>query len=214
MNGRVARVAAGWRVPTVVALTTLALLLALWPGSPIGLWPGTLIAGAIGMAAALASSRAELAPLLRPTVPAVLGGLLAGGVMAGLTHATYRLAVLALPAVSVEAASLYQRLDNPPGMHAVLPVVALVVVAEELVWRGLAYGWLVRRVGARTALLAASLLYALPQLSSGSWLLPVLGFCCGIIWTAQRASSGNLVLPTVTHLTWDVLVLSAFPLAS
>lgn len=204
----------GRGIAAVVGLTTLALSLALWPGSPLGLWMGTLIAATIGGGAALCYARGELAAMLEPTWRVVLNGILAGTALAVLTHALYPLAETLWPAVSVEARVLYERLDSPPGVQAALPIVALVVLAEELVWRGLAYGWLERRLGLRTALFASSLIYAVPQLASGSWLLPALAIGCGFIWTAQRAVSGNLALPIITHLTWDLLIMSAFPLVA
>jgi membrane protease YdiL (CAAX protease family) len=196
----------------VVAVTTLGLCLALWPRSPLGLWPGTLLAGATGLGAAMAYAPAELSALLQPTRRLVLGGTLAGGVMAALTHAVYLPLATRWPALTTEAARLYERLDSAPGVQVALPIIVLVVVAEEVVWRGLAYGWFERKLGSHTAIVTSTLSYAVPQLASGSWLLPALAIGCGIVWTTQRAVSGSLALPILTHLTWDLLVMSAFPL--
>jgi membrane protease YdiL (CAAX protease family) len=196
-----------------VLLTTIALGWALVPGQAHGLWANTAIAAAIGVLAALSSAGELLRAQRSPSTCSVLRGVLAGVVMALATHALYPMAVSLLPAIGSEAEVLYSRLDGPPGRFAALPIVALVVAAEELVWRGIAYSWLEQRLGRALAVLCATVIYALPQLASGSWLLPVLALGCGAIWTLQRALSGTLLLPYATHLTWSLLVMVLFPLA-
>jgi hypothetical protein len=198
----------------VVATTTAALMLALSPGSRLGLWAGTGVAGAVGLSAAMWHALPGLAELLRPTPRSVGLGVLGGVLMALLTHLLYPLAASWVPDVADQALVLYHRLDSPPGRVAALPIVLLVVLAEELVWRGIAYAQLRRRLGRPAAVVAATFVYAVPQLASGTWLLPVLAVTCGAMWTTQRDISGNLVVPLLTHFTWNVLVMVAFPLTA
>jgi hypothetical protein len=196
----------------VVATTTAALMLALSPGSRLGLWAGTSVAGAVGLGAAMWHALPGLAELLRPTLRSAGLGVLGGAVMALLTHLLYPLAVAMIPDVADQALVLYHRLDSPPGRVAAIPIVLLVVMAEELVWRGIAYAQLRRHLGRPAAVAVATLIYAVPQLASGTWLLPALALTCGAVWTTQRAVSGNLVVPLLTHFTWNLLVMVAFPL--
>lgn len=195
-----------------VAVLILSLLFSLRPAAPVGVWVGTGLAAMLGLSGTLLTARRELIPLLRPTATKVGIGLLSGVVMAIATHLIYPLAVTLWPAIAPEAADLYGRLDAPPGKRMALPIMAAVVVAEELVFRGLAYGQLRKRFSRPLAIAVAVLLYAVPQLASGSWLLPMLAIGCGLIWTWQRAHHGNLVVPTVTHLTWDLLAMVLVPL--
>lgn len=195
-----------------VAGVTLALLLALWPATPLGMWLGTGLAAAIGLLAGFGLARDSLLPLLRPTPSSLALGTFTGALMAAVTHLVYPVAVQFVPAIEPAALALYARLDGPPGKLAALPIVLAVVVAEELVFRGLAYDQLRARFGPAVSVALAVALYTVPQLASGSWLLPLLAIGCGAIWTLLRHWTGGLVIPVLTHLVWDLAVMVAFPL--
>lgn len=195
-----------------VAVLSLSLLVSLWPAAPFGVWLGTGVAAMLGLVGSVLTARADLAALVTPTGRRVVLGVLGGVAMAAATHLLYPWVLSLLPQVAVEAAALYGRLDAPPGKLMALPIMAAVVLAEELVFRGLAYGQLRRRFAKPMAVLLSVLLYALPQLASGSWLLPALAIGCGLVWTVQRAISDNLVVPTLTHFVWDLIVMVLLPL--
>lgn len=196
----------------VVLATTACLALALTPDGPLGIWPGTALAGGVGLSGAWFTARRELAPLLRPGVQQVAIGLALGALMAAATHLLYVPLAARVPGVAAQVAALYAIFDVAPGRGAVLPIVLVVVTAEELVWRGLTYGWLRTRLAPVGAIGCATALYAVPQLAGPSWVLLVAALGCGAVWTAQRALFGSLVVPLCTHLTWDLLVMGLFPL--
>lgn len=195
-----------------VAVLSLSLLVSLWPAAPFGVWLGTGIAALLGLTGSVLSARTDLAAQVKPTSKRIAQGLIGGLAMAAATHLVYPWAVALVPSVAAEAGALYTRLDAPPGKLMALPIVAAVVLAEELVFRGLAYGQLRKRFPMAPAIALSVLLYAVPQVASGSWLLPLLAIGCGLVWTLQRAISGNLVVPTLTHFVWDLMVMVLFPL--
>jgi len=196
----------------VVVATTGCLFIALMPSGPLGIWPGTALAAVVALAGSWITARADLGSLLEPTRSDVLWGIGLGVVMALATHLVYLPTVLLAPVVAEQVRSLYGLFNSPPGRIAALPIVLLVVVAEELVWRGILYGWLRTRMGRAAAVVLATAAYVLPQLGSGSWVLPAAALGCGAVWTAQRAVFGNLTVPLLTHLTWDLLIMVLVPL--
>jgi membrane protease YdiL (CAAX protease family) len=193
-------------------VTTLALFLSLLPGSIVGLWPGMAAAGVLGVGAAWWASRAQAPMRWRPTRRDIAFGVLGGVAMVCATHLSYAPAIEAVPALAHEARLLYARLDEPPGRWSAVPLIVLVVIAEELVWRGVAYPHVERRFGRLAAVAIVTITYGIPQLGSGSWLLVLLALACGFVWTLQRAATGRVAAPLLTHLTWTVSVMLLFPL--
>jgi hypothetical protein len=116
-----------------------------------------------------------------------------------------------VPAIATEVPKLYALLRQTPGPVWAFPILVLVVVAEEWVWRGLAIELFSQRLTpGRTVLLAASI-YVLPQVAFRSPLLVVVAFGCGVIWGALRVWTKGLVAPLLAHLLWDLLVFVLFP---
>ena len=137
-------------------------------------------------------------------------GAALGLAMALATHAIVPFALELVPGAEAQVRSLYQNLQHVPGPVAALPVLALAVIAEEVVWRGVAIELLDRRVD--LAIFGAALCYALPQILSGSWLLFVLALVCGVAWGALRAWRKSLLAPMATHFVWNLVVFVFWPL--
>lgn len=196
-----------------MALATLLFGTALWFRGGPWLWVASAVAGAVSLAAAFAAHPRCLTGLATPSTERVVHGVLGAALMIVGTYAAYYLAAWVAPELVAEAMLLNEALDAPPGRWAALPVVVLVVAAEEVVWRGLAVE-LVARPGRRESVVwAAALgLYVLPQLVGGSFVLILLAAVAGGVWTAQRLYYGNLVTPFLTHLLWDVMVFVVLPL--
>jgi membrane protease YdiL (CAAX protease family) len=89
----------------------------------------------------------------------------------------------------------------------------IIVAAEDLVWRGLAFESFRSRFGARLGGALAVLLYALGQLGTGSWLVVALALVCGTVWTVERALLKSLAAPVLTHAVWSAWVIALHPLA-
>lgn len=202
------------RPPRLAAIAgaSVAVAIGIWSAGTNWLWLVMAAAGAVSVGLAWRADAAGLLRLLRPTARALAVGVLSGVVMVTFTYALYPIVGARSDWLLNQVASHYAALEAPPGPLLALPVLVLVVFAEELVWRGLSIDVLPAE-WPRSALIAASAaLYALPQLASASFLVIALALVCGAIWSAQRVYSGGLVVPLVTHAIWSVTVFGLVPL--
>lgn len=178
-----------------------------------GLWP------AIGMAAVVLGSGVFIATprisrlSLAPTPPLVLMGLLAAAILAGATYLLYPPVVHLWPPMAQDVAGLYAAFRAPSPLVAALAL-PLVVVGEELVWRGAVQSACARSFGEVPGVLLAALAYALAIAPFGSPALVVVSLACGLGWGALRAVSGSLVPTLIAHLLWNLAVLVWAPLDS
>jgi uncharacterized protein len=202
------------REAVALILASVAFAAAFAGRDSLSIWVG---AGAAAVASATVAAWAaggRLRELLRPRGAAIVAGLAAGALLAAATHLAYRLAVVAAPVLGPLVAALYGELRASPGLLAALPVLALVVVAEELVWRGLAVDVLAAaRLGPLAQVAGSTLLYAAPLAASGSPVLVLVGTSCGAVWGALRVATGGLAAPLICHLVWAVAVFVAWPLS-
>jgi membrane protease YdiL (CAAX protease family) len=121
--------------------------------------------------------------------------------------------------------SLYGQIGDPRDLQAHAPAVAAAVavlaVAEELLWRGAILQLLAEQFGSRFAWALAAALYALANAPT-AWALragggpdPVLAVAAlggGLLWGAMVRFTGRLGPPIVAHALFDWAVLMMFPL--
>jgi NADH dehydrogenase len=199
-------------VRTAPALALVALAAAALTGVFAGLrdvWLGmTAAMGALGAAALLfrpVRSRLRASPLR------VLAGLAAGGALYGLT----RLALVALGAVwpgwTAQAGALFAWREGH-GPAFLLPTLAMIVLAEELLWRGVVARWAVERLGRPGGLAVAALVYALAHLATMNPVLLLAAVVLGLVWGWLSVAVDDLVVPTACHLAWDLLLLFGPPI--
>lgn len=154
-------------------------------------------------------------------------GTAAGAGMIAATYGGYALLTRLHPPLAVEVSQLYSLVHAPPGPVRALPVLFAIILTEELVWRGALIHGLERMErpawvesdapvyqgpGSAAVVILAAVLYALPQLGSGSMLVWAAALGCGIIWSALRLWTGAIVAPLVAHVMWDLAVLVIEPL--
>ena len=178
----------------------------------VNVWLTTGLAAVFSLGACLYVYGADLKRLAVPHAREVCLGIACGVLMAGLTQLAYPIAKAVLPSLSVWVEPLYDNLRQPPGPFLALPILFLVVIAEECVWRGLLIDMLQRRYSDSHTVLLSTALYAVPHLCSGSWLLMAVVLVCGVIWSRLRVMTGSLMVPLLTHLIWDLGVFVLFPL--
>ncbi len=188
---------------SIVAGATLAMAAALGLRETTNVWATT---GTVALLSLLACARldgAHLRVLLTPGRRSLLLGGLAGLASVAVTWAGYRAMLQLLPEMEALMARFYQDLQDWPGPLLASPVILVVVLAEECVWRGL----LVDLLGTSAlAVAAAALAYALPQLLAGSPVLWAAALGCGLLWGWLRVRAGDLVAPLLAHAIWDAFV--------
>jgi hypothetical protein len=112
------------------------------------------------------------------------------------TYPLFRLAVSIVPALNGSVAALYR--DADATSVRAMAWVSVLVLAEELLWRGALLEALENRMAEPLAFALSVLTYALAQLGSGSWIVFALAIVCGTVWTFARRFTGSLVTSTVS----------------
>jgi uncharacterized protein len=196
------------RAAVAIALSTASFAVALALRDRVDPWVVTAGAGLAGIALSSWAGvclHAVVPVNVRSAVRATALGL---ALVAG-THAGYRIAIGCVPVLEVEVQQLYASIAVDYWRLALVPLTLVVVVAEELVWRGAA----LELVPARYAWAGAVCLYALPQVLAGVWLLAVAAVGLGALLTAQRLRTGGLAEPAITHAVWSIAIFIVVPLA-
>ena len=89
----------------------------------------------------------------------------------------------------------------------VLALTAVNAVAEELFFRGTVMDAFTNRY----AVIAATAVYAVVTSAGGNVAFVLAAVVMGAVFAVERRWTRSLVTPIVTHLTWSVLVITAFP---
>ncbi len=178
-----------------------------------GPWIPLVIAAAVIVAGTFAVDREQLRPPpVGRLLPRGIAGVGLGLVMAAATFAVYAIVASRPSAIRGEVADLYAWIQTPPGPVRMIPALVLVILAEELVFRGTLYRLCRDRWGDAAAVLIPTTLYALVHLEARSPLLILLAASCGLVWALQRLATGSLLGTFLTHLSWDLVVLVFWPL--
>jgi len=131
------------------------------------------------------------------------------GLVYGLAHVGGTKALLALwPGLAARAAPLYALREGHSTAY-LLATLPLIVLAEELVWRGVVTRSVAAGPAARVG--AGALLFAAAHLASGQPLLIAAAVACGLVWGALAEFYDDLTTPFVAHLLWDVALLFVWP---
>jgi CAAX protease family protein len=207
-------------VATTLMSAVLYFLHSLHPRHSINLWATTGAAGAVILALGLWASGRRILPRLgigprhpRHGFAASLGiGLAAGAVMVAATHVGFRLLEGPFPALAPLVERLYAELQAPPGPVAALPVVVLVVLAEEVLWRSVLIDMIRPRLGTLGTLVLATAVYSIPQMVAADGPLLAAAVGGGAVWSALYLWRRDLVAPFACHLVWDVVIFVVWPL--
>lgn len=186
----------------ILGTGALAVLLRLEPGDPF------FVAGGVGVA------------LLW-----VVGAVIAGGVQVAHDGTTLRAGLLGIGAGAGAAAVCLAAgfvvahipllrepasnvLDHARADTVLVVGMALInAVAEEIFFRGALYDAL----PAHLAVALTTAAYALTTLGSGVLLLTVAAVLLGLITALLRRSTGGVLAPVLTHLTWSVAMITLLP---
>jgi len=68
------------------------------------------------------------------------------------------------------------------------------------------------RAGPRAAVVLAAVAYALANLGSGTWILPLVALVLGGLWGLLAERSGGLWVSLACHILWDAALFVVVPL--
>ena len=148
---------------------------------------------------------------LKPFLFRIVTGIIAGAILYAVTRA---LVFMVLPRIWPEWQRSARALYALKTWHATsLMAITLVVIVfgEEVLWRGIVARFLMERWGRAPGVVLAAAVYALAHWAALNPLLLLAAFGCGLYWGWLYASTDDLIVPGISHLLWDVLLLFLFP---
>jgi len=111
---------------------------------------------------------------------------------------------------AAQIAALYAWREAVPRSE-VWPLLLLIVLMEELVWRMAVTLPLAARFGSWTGAVMGAAAFALAHVAMGVPLLLLAALGAGFFWGLLVVRTGSAVPALVSHLLWDVAVLLVFP---
>ncbi|HET9627250.1 MAG TPA: CPBP family intramembrane glutamic endopeptidase [Kofleriaceae bacterium] len=173
-------------------------------------WRCTALAALVGIALSAWTLGPRLRGLFAITGRGVVGAVGLGVVLVAATHAGFAVLRAWSPDFAATVRGLYLSIDLGASRLALVLLTTLIVIGEELVWRGVA----VAVVGARSRIAAGAAsvaLYVVPQLPGHVAILIAAATGLGAIFAAQRLITGRLTDAVITHAIWSVCVFILFP---
>ena len=161
----------------------------------------TWIAGAFLSGPIPAGLRRDGAGDFRSLIAAVLVGVALFLTFVAATRIAAR-----VPGLSDSVASILARADAGPRA-LVLGVALINGVGEEVFFRGA----LPAAIHSRRHAVWSVVLYALVTVATLNLALVAAAVIMGTVFSAQRRSSGGVLAPTLTHLTWSTLMILLLP---
>lgn len=195
-----------------LAVSTLGFAAALALRNQLDPWRTTALAALVGSLLSAWTLGPRLRGLFAVTSRGLVTAVALGVALVTATHAGFALVRLAAPAFALTISSLYLSIDVGANRLALVALTALIVVGEELVWRGVAVELANRRAKLAAGGISVAL-YVLPQLPGHVPVLIAAATGLGAVLAAQRLRTGRLTDSIVTHAIWSVAVFVVFPVS-
>ncbi|MGM0575418.1 MAG: CPBP family intramembrane glutamic endopeptidase [Myxococcota bacterium] len=173
---------------------------------PLGVYAGLISIGALWVYGRW------MERLLRARRRDALRGALGGLALAVASWVLYPPIAEAFPFVADDVRRLYGIVHGPIGAAEAAPLAVLIILGEEMLWRGVFLEALRLRMRSGPAILLAAVAYAATVSAHGSVVLVGLALAWGVVWGAQRVHSDSLVVPILSHLIWASAVVAIAPL--
>jgi membrane protease YdiL (CAAX protease family) len=151
-----------------------------------------------------------IAAWFAPHRRAIAIGLAVGVAMTVLTYPAFHLVAAAFPGFDSQVQSLYGGARSTTLPKALAWVVGI-VLAEELLFRGVLPDALSRHVSERAAYAISLLVYVLAQAGTGSMIVALIAVVCGTLWSVERKLTNSLLAPLISHLIWTPTVILLYP---
>jgi NADH dehydrogenase len=192
------------------ALAALAVVVQAAVGMAVAnVWYRMAAGGLLLSAAALAFVHVDWRALFRPTWRHVAHGVAAAVVLYAAGAVVARV-LTASPTLAAQMAELYRWKRAVPGAIAV-PLLLLIVLGEEIVWRNAVTLPLAARLGPWRGAVAAGAIFALAHLPMGVPFLVLAALGAGTFWSALVLKTRSAVPALVSHVLFDLAVLFWFP---
>jgi membrane protease YdiL (CAAX protease family) len=81
-------------------------------------------------------------------------------------------------------------------------------VAEEIFFRGAVFAAATRHL----PVVVSTLVYTATTVATGNLILVFATIAVGLVLGLQRRATGDVLAPTITHVTWSLLMLLVLPL--
>jgi len=153
-----------------------------------------------------------IAGWLRPSARPIAIGLGVGVAMTVLTYPVFNLARAVFPALDANVQSLYSGARST-ALPKALAWLGAIVLAEELLFRGVLPNALSHYISERAAFGVSLLSYTLAQFGTGSLIVTLMAAVCGGIWTLERKFTDSLLAPLISHLIWTPTLILLHPVA-
>ena len=200
------------RATITLGVATVAFAAALALRQYVDPWRSTALAAVSGIALSAWTLGPRLRGLFTITARGVAAAVALGALLVAATHLGFRVLGYACPALAVTVRSLYISIDLGASRLALAALTTLIVIGEELIWRGVAID--AARMRSKLAVGAISVaLYVLPQLPGHVPVLIVAATGLGAIFAAQRLVTGRITDAILTHAIWSVAVFVVLPVS-
>lgn len=176
------------------------------------LWLISLLTGGVLLPLTFFSYGPKLDQLLKVKPNIVSFGLLSGTLLALISHGLFGLLVEPWPVFAQALQQCYQNLNVWPGKFWALPIIFLLVLVEEMIWRGLLFDMLQEKLSGLTLVGVATLLFPIPHVLTGNLVLGLAAFGLGLVCNGLRYRFDNLVAPVIAHFSWNLWVMIFFPI--
>ncbi len=91
-------------------------------------------------------------------------------------------------------------------------MVLVIGPGEELFWRGFVQRRLATDLGRWPGFIITTIIYTVAHISSGNLILILAAAVCGLFWGYLYLRYRSMVLNTVSHIIWDVLIFLILPI--
>lgn len=146
--------------------------------------------------------------LFAPRPTHIIVGLSAAVVMVIATYTIFPILARIDPTIAASTRSLYSRMRVPHATATILVIVGIIVVAEEILWRGVVQEAFWLKYPSIMSALPSAVVYGLSHAPIGSPLLTIVAVLCGVYWSLLRHRTGSLLPSLIAHLIWDAAILT------
>jgi len=189
----------------IVGTILLGLLLRVRPGNAL-FYPLALLQAVLWVGGGLCSGPIRLVQPPADRRPAALAGLFTGLALGGV-FIVGAMIVRSVPVLRDAVTHVLQYAGGAALAAATLVAVAN-GVAEEIFFRGAVFA----AATGHLPVLVSTLVYTATTVATGNLILVLAALAVGLVLGLQRRATGGVLAPTITHVTWSLLMLLVLPL--